>query len=595
MKDQRNIQGKGSFTKALASMAALVLALILTLTSCGGAAGTSDTDSGITAASTETSSNAASKAEMFTDRDLSADYDESSAVTIELSGTSAQASSTNGVSVSGSTVTITKEGTYIVSGSLTDGQIIVEADDTAKVQIVLNGAEITSKTSAAIYVKSADKVFVTTAKGTDNTLANGGSFTPDGDTNIDGAVFAKDDITFNGSGTITVNSPAGHGIVGKDDVKLAGGIITVNAANHGVQANDSVRVAQGTFTINADAKDGVHVSDNADAEEGTTSDSFFYMADGSLIISAGDDGIHADAAATVEGGSIDVSKSYEGLEALAIKISGGDIKVAATDDGFNAAGGNNASSTNSQTFGADDWGGGKGGFSDGGTDGLIEISGGIIYITAGGDGVDSNGSVTISGGYTVVCGPTQGDTSVLDYNVEGTITGGTFIGTGGAGMASNFNSVENQGLIAVSVGNQSAGTAVTLTDESGKTIAEVTPELDYAVVYVSTPDMAQGSTYTLTAGSYSESIELTESAYSTLGGGMGGRGNMQGGMNGGNMTPPDGSQQGGPSANGEMPHGGPRGGGKGMRGPGENNGQMNNIDSQSADAVSGASEMSGQA
>ena len=195
----------------------------------------------------------------------------------------------------------------------------------------------------------------------------------------------------------------------------------------------------------------------------------------------------------------------------------------------------------------------------------------------------------------MVCGPTQGDTSVLDYNVEGTITGGTFIGTGGAGMASNFNSVENQGLIAVSVGNQSAGTAVTLTDESGKTIAEVTPELDYAVVYVSTPDMAQGSTYTLTAGSYSESIELTESAYSTLGGGMGGRGNMGGGMNGGNMTPPDGSQQGGPSANGEMPQGGPRGGGKGMHGPGENNGQMNNIDSQSADAVSGASEMSGQA
>lgn len=567
MKDQRNIQGKGAFTKALASMTALVLALILTLTSCGSSASTGDTGTDVTTTSTETTYDAASKSEMFTDRDLSADYDESSAVTIELSGTSAKASSTNGVSVSGSTVTITKEGTYIVSGSLTDGQIIVEADDTAKVQIVLNGAEITSKTSAAIYVKSADKVFVTTAKGTDNTLANGGSFTADGDTNIDGAVFAKDDITFNGSGTLTVNSPAGHGIVGKDDVKLAGGTITVNAANHGVQANDSVRVAQGTFTINADAKDGIHVSDNADAEEGTTSDSFFYMADGSLIISAGDDGIHADAAATVEGGSIDVSKSYEGLEALAIKISGGDIKVAATDDGFNAAGGNNASSTDSQTFGADDWGGGKGGFSDGGTDGSIEISGGNIYITAGGDGVDSNGSVMISGGYTVVCGPTQGDTSVLDYNVEGTITGGTFIGTGGAGMASNFNSVENQGLIAVSVGNQSAGTAVTLTDESGKTIAEVTPELDYAVVYVSTPDMAQGSTYTLTAGSYSESIELTESAYSTLGGGMGGRGNMGGGMNGGNMTPPDGSQQGGPSANGEMPQGGPQGGGKGMRGP----------------------------
>lgn len=551
MKDLRNIKGKGSFTKALASIAALVLALMLTLTSCGSAAGTGDAENGIAAASTETSANTASKAEMFTDRDLSDDYDESSAVTIELSGTSAKASSTNGVSVDGSIITITKEGTYIVSGSLTDGQIIVEADDTAKVQIVLDGAEITSKTSAAIYVKSADKVFVTTAKGTDNILANGGRFTADGDTNIDGAVFAKDDITFNGSGTLTVNSPAGHGIVGKDDVKLAGGTINVNAANHGVQANDSVRVAEGTFTINADEKDGVHVSDNADAEEGTTSDSFFYMADGSLTINAGDDGIHADAAATVEGGTIDVSKSYEGIEALAIKVSGGDIKVAATDDGFNAAGGNNAPDTNSQTFGPDDWAGGKGGMNDGGTDGSIEISGGNIYITAGGDGVDSNGSVTISGGYTVVCGPSRGDTSVLDYNGTGTITGGTFIGTGGAGMAENFSSVENQGLIAVNVGNQSAGSSVTLTDESGKTIAETTPDLDYAVVYVSTPDMTQGSTYKLSAGSYSENIELTEGSYSTLGGGMAGRGNMSLAGPPQNGKP---SQNGAPSQNAGPPH-----------------------------------------
>lgn len=528
-KAKKEMQSRGR--GAPAKLAAMAMSLMLVLASCsfaGSNTGASGAEDSVSATKTSSST------EMFTERDLSGDYDEGTAVKIELNGSSAKASSEKGVSIDGSTITISQEGTYVVSGTLTDGQIIVEADDTAKVQIVLSGADITSKTSAAIYVKSADKVFVTTAKGTENTLANGGSFTADGDTNIDGAVFAKDDICFNGSGALTVNSPAGHGIVGKDDVKLAGGTITVNAANHGVQANDSVRVAQGTFTINADAKDGVHVSDNADAEEGTTSDSFFYMADGSLIISAGDDGIHADAAATVEGGSIDVSKSYEGLEALTIKISGGDIKLAATDDGINAAGGNNASSTDSQTFGSDDWGGGKGGFSDGGTDGSIEISGGKIYITAGGDGVDSNGSVTISGGYTVVCGPSQGDTSVLDYNSTATISGGTFIGTGGAGMATNFSSVENQGLIAVSVGNQSAGTSVTLTDSSGNKIAEVTPELDYEVVYISTEEMAKGETYELTAGSYSETIELTDTVYSTLGGGRAGGpgGGMKGNMNG---------------------------------------------------------------
>ena len=518
----------GFVTRSLISIIALMLALVLTLSSCGSAGGTGD--SGLTQTSAAKDYNAASKAEMFTDRDLSSDYDESGAVKVTLSGTSAKASSSNGISVSGSTVTITSEGTYIFSGELTDGQIIVEADDAAKVQIVLDGASITSKTSAAIYVKSADKVFVTTAKGTENSLANGGSFTADGDTNIDGAVFAKDDITFNGSGSLTVTSPAGHGIVGKDDVKLAGGTITIDATEHGVQANDSVRVAEASITINADNKDGVHVSDDADAEEGTVSDSFFYMADGSLTINAGDDGIHADAAANIEGGAIDVSKSYEGIEALTINVSDGDIKVAASDDGFNAAGGSTQSSS---TFGSDDWGGGKGGMmgGDGGSDGQINISGGNIYIQASGDGVDSNGSVTVSGGYTVVCGPSQGDTSVLDYNGTASITGGTFIGTGGAGMAANFSTAE-QGLIAVTVGSQTAGSTVTLEDADGKTIAEVTPELDYAVVYVSTDSMTQGGTYTLTAGNYSEEITLSDNIYSNISGGMQGGGMMKGGKGG---------------------------------------------------------------
>jgi hypothetical protein len=414
--------------------------------------------------------------------------------------------------------------------------IIVEADDAAKVQIVLDGASVTSKTSAALYVKSADKVFVTTAESTENTLANGGTFTAIDDNNIDGAVFAKDDITFNGSGSLTVTSPAGHGIVGKDDVKIAGGTLGITAAKHGVQANDSARFAEAEVNITA-GTDGVHVSDSADAEEGTASDSYFYIADATVKIDAGDDGIHADAQALIEGGSITVSESYEGIEALEIEISGGDIDVTASDDGLNAAGGKGGFP-------------GGGGFSDGGTDGKIEISGGNTHITAGGDGVDANGSVTINGGTTIVEGPTSGDTSVIDFNGTGTITGGTFIGTGGAGMAQSFSSAENQGLIAVSVGSQSAGQKVTLTDADGNVIAEQTPELDYAVVYISTADLQQGGTYTLTAGSYSETIELTDSIYSTISGGMGGgmmggRGGMQNGSQDGTQN---GGMQGGPGA-----------------------------------------------
>lgn len=505
----------GTAVKALVSILSLILALLLTLSSCGSTAGSADTGA-LTTTSAQTEYTAENIGEMFSDRDLSGEYDESKSETITLNGTTAETSAASGVSTDGSVITITAEGTYIVSGTLSDGQIIVDADDTAKVQLVLKNADITSSTSAAIYVKSADKVFVTTAEGTENTLANGGSFTADGDTNVDGAVFAKDDITFNGSGSLTVDSPAGHGIVGKDDVKIAGGTITVNAAEHGVQAHDSVRITEASIIINAETKDGIHVSDNADEEDGTASDSFFYIAGGTVTISAGDDGIHADAEALFEGGSIDITQSYEGIEALAINIKGGDIKVSATDDGLNAAGGNDASTS---AFGEDDWGGPGGGFDDGGTDGSIEISGGNIYIQAGGDGVDSNGSVLISGGYTVVNGPVQGDTSVLDFNSTGEITGGTFIGTGGAGMAENFTSAE-QGLIAVSVGEQSADSTVTLKDSNGNTVAEATPELGYAVVYISTSDMKAGETYELTAGSCSESITLSENIYSTLTGGM---------------------------------------------------------------------------
>ena len=556
---------KSFTTKALISVLALLLAFALTLSSCGSAA-----DNGSSAVTTTAASldNAVSKSEMFTERDLSDDYDESEAETITLSGNSAKTSAASGVSIDGSTITISAEGVYVVSGSLSDGQIIVDADDAAKVQIVLKDASVTSSDSAALYVKSADKVFVTTAAGTENTLANGGSFTADGDTNVDGAVYAKDDITFNGSGSLTISSPAGHGVVGNDDVKFGGGTYVITASGHGVKANDSARFAESDVTITAGSdKDGVHVADS-DAEDAAQSESFFYMADGSLTINAQDDGIHADAKVIIEGGSIIINESYEGIEGLSIQISGGSTTLTATDDGLNAAGGNSTSGNGA--FGGDDWNGG-GMMNDGGTDGSIVISGGNVSITAGGDGVDSNGSVEITGGYTVVQGPSSGDTSVLDYNGTATISGGTFIGTGGAGMAENFSSA-SQGLIAVSTGNQSAGSSVTLKDAAGNVIAEATPALDYAVVYISTESMAQGETYTLTAGTYSENITLSDIMYSTLSGGMGGSfggGGPRGGMNEGGMH--DGGKDG---MNGDMFQGGPG------QGPG-------------TDGVTGATQLTG--
>jgi len=554
--------------------------------------------------------------DMFTERDNKTDYDDIKAVTIQLNGTTATASS-DSVKISGSTVQITEEATYVISGELTDGMLIVNAPDTAKLQIVLNGVNITSKTSAALYILEADKVFVTLAEGTSNALTNGGSFTAIDDNNIDGALFSKQDLTLNGTGSLTITSPAGHGIVCKDDLIVTGGTYTIHSASHAIDANDSVRISETSFMMDA-GKDAIHCENTEDAEKGfiyissgtiqaeaegdgiaassylqieggafdlligggsengakassgnyggfmggghggmrpggnqnttTTEDSVsmkglkaansvlisggtfkidsaddsihsnvsVIINGGTFTLASGDDAIHAEDTLTITSGKIDVSESYEGLEALHIKINGGDIKLVASDDGLNAAGGTDQSGTEGGRdgmFGGSHgggrpggMGGGPGGMSSG--NGSIVISGGKLYVKASGDGIDANGTLEITGGYTVVCGPTQGDTATLDYDRSATITGGTFIGTGASGMAQTF-SASGQGVVAVSVGNQAAGTKIVLKDKSGNVIIEHSPELNFAVVILSSPDIKGGETYTITVGSQSGDFEAS--------------------------------------------------------------------------------------
>ena len=221
---------------------------------------------------------------MFTDRDYTTSYGDSAA--IKLQGTKV-AGSAKGVSVSGSVVTITEEGSYTFSGTLEDGMIVVNAAKNDKVHIVLDGVSITSKTAAALYLLQADKVFVTLAKGSKNTLANGGTFVAVDESNLDAAVFAKTDVTFNGEGSLTVTSPAGHGVVCKDDLVFTGGTYTVNAASHGLEANDSVRISGAALTVDA-GKDGIHAEDTDDATTG-----FVYVSDGRLKLEAEGDGISA--------------------------------------------------------------------------------------------------------------------------------------------------------------------------------------------------------------------------------------------------------------------------------------------------------------
>ncbi len=540
----------------------------------------------------------ATDTDMFTDRDYRTEYDSTPAVDITLGGTSITANSAN-VSVEGAVATIKDDGTYVLRGTLTNGMIIVDAGESAKPQLVLDGASITGSTGAPIYIKSANKVFITLAEGSNNTLSNGGSFTQTDDNNVDGVIYSKTDLTINGQGALTLSSPAGHGVVCKDDLAITGGTYNITTASHGIDANDSVRICGGVFEAYC-GKDGIHVENSEDATEGyvyisggdfkieaqgdgisgavyvqikdgtfdinagggsgnasaggyggymgsyggnTDSDSTstkgikvtgamlisggsfkinsaddalhangnLTVENGEFEISTGDDGAHADETLIVSGGKISVTKSYEGLEALHVQVSGGEISLIASDDGINAAGGVDNSGTGG-AFGNDYFGGGRpggrpggggkpgdGGMSSG--NGSIVISGGSLYVQASGDGIDANGTLEIKGGYTVVCGPTRGDTATLDYDRSATISGGTFIGTGASGgMAQSF-SASPQGVISVSLGNQSAGTKLSVSDPSGKELINHCPELDYALLIFSSPEVVSGTSYTINVGS----------------------------------------------------------------------------------------------
>lgn len=322
--------------KAAKAATAVLLAgmLMVAATGCGSTTASSDTETDVTSTEyNEQLMGGYQVSDLFTDRDLEGSYDESEAVNVALSDSGSSASG-SGVEIDGSTVTITAAGTYVLSGSLSDGQVVVKAGDSDKVQIVLDGVSLGNSSACAIYAQSADKVFVTAADGTANTLkTTGEAATSDTDKNLDGVIFAECDMTINGTGTITVESAKASGLVGKDDLKLAGVTLNVTAAENGLEANDSVRVASGTYTITA-TEDGVH-SDNDDEPQ----NGYFYMFDGTVTISAGDDAVHASSYLTVNGGTLTVNESGEGLEGSVVTINDGTVDVISKDDGINASSG----------------------------------------------------------------------------------------------------------------------------------------------------------------------------------------------------------------------------------------------------------------
>ena len=358
------------------------------LISKSSAASTSTTTSSTTS---KTSSSKASTASTsyFTDRDQDASYDESSATKVSLSGSTAKVSG-DGAKVSGSTVTITAAGTYVLSGSSENVQIVVKAGDQDKVQIVLNGVTMKG-TDAAIVVESADKTFITLAEGSKNSIADSANHT---NTDYDAAIYSKDDLTFNGSGSLTIEGNYGNAVESNDDLRITGGTYTVKGYKNALSANDALNIKDATLNLTA-TEDALH----ADNDEDTTLGNL-YIQSGTITINAGDDGMHASNAAVIDGGTITVSKSVEALEGTNVTINGGKLDLYATDDGINAS---------SKVTGANIF---------------IKITGGDIKVEVGQDdtdALDSNGDIIMSGGNLNI----TSTVSAFDFDGKATYTGGT--------------------------------------------------------------------------------------------------------------------------------------------------------------------------
>lgn len=528
--------------------------------------------------------------DMFTKRDLSGTYEEGEAVKITLSGKTATCDSSN-VQIEDGVVTIKAAGVYVLSGTLTDETIVVDAGDDDKVQLVLDGVSITATDYAAIYAKNANKVFVTLAEGTENSLTVSGDYVQTDDNNVDAVIFAKCDLTLNGNGSLTVKDTTGHGIVSKDDLVVTGGTYMIDSQDHCLNGKDSVRIADGTFTLTCD-EDGIHAG-NDDQQDG-----YIYIEGGDIDISVGDDAMHAEGLLIITGGDIDISKSYEGIEGYKILVTGGDIDVAASDDGFNAAGSSSGNSGDNKGGSFDGTGDNKGGFGGGpggdmngntpparpdsnrqssGTDSdstdtntplaipddngqnsgtpggpgmggigmdadydaYILITGGIININADGDGIDSNGYLGITGGNVYVLGPSNNGNGALDYGIYAAITGGEMVAVGGSGMAQRFGGESTQCSALVNFDEWiDAGETITITDSSGNKLLAYKADKKFNSVLISTSDMEQGETYTLAAGDQTSTFAMEDVTYSEGSGSMQGPG---GGSDNGGMRRPDGN------------------------------------------------------
>ena len=549
----------------LKTVTSVTLIAALGLTGCSTASGTTLTSgtstvhsavSGATAG-TSTSNTAAEQTldaqTHYTNEDLT--WDSSDEKTIDLASPTA----TDGVSVENGTITITSGGTYRLTGEYS-GQAKIEAAKTDTVRLVLDNAKITNSTGAAINVVSTAEAIIYTAAGTTNTVADEANYTATGDNDPDAAIYSTANLTLAGEGSLSVKGSYEEGIHTTGGLVIASGTLEVNAANTGIKGKDYVDIIGGIVNVTA-AQDGIKSTNTDDESMG-----FTRLSAGSVTVSAGDDGLKAPRTLEISGGTLNIEKSNEGIEAQYINILDGDVTVNSTDDGINASLKDSSSDTSSDTTSgtattgqqtqqnqngqvqqAPAGGGAAPGGSQGSTgqnqnmpqpptdgampgggggtfevvDAAINISGGTVTVNAEGDGIDSNGTATFSGGTVTVNGPAAGGNNALDSNGDLLLNGGTVTAGSTADMFEAPSSASTSGYLKITDSSAlTQGSTVQVTDSSGTVVAnyKITTS-GVQLVLVSNKNIVKGQSYTVsvTSGSVDAASTTAASGASELG------------------------------------------------------------------------------
>ena len=551
----------------------------------------------------------------------SAAPDLTGAAEITFSGEKATVSG-SGAEFQDGTLEITKAGTYLLSGTLTEGRILVNAKG-QDVTLVLNGVSVTCSYSSALYCYKASSVRLYSMENTENSLTDGDTYvfsdeySSEEEEEPNACLYSKADLVIDGEGSLTVTANYKNGITGKDTLTITSSAVSVEAKNHGINGKDSLTVTDAAITV-VSGGDAIRSTNDSDSTLG-----WILLTNSTLDLTSGEDGVQAETTLTVSGGtcrivsgggsgaSLSDDASAKGLKAGTdltvtsgtftldcaddtihsngnVTISGGDFTLSSGDDGIHADGTTAVSDGTIEILtcyeGVEgavvDISGGKISLTatddglnaadgtetsfdpmgGGNSNCRIQISGGEVTIDAAGDGIDSNGDFILSGGTVYVSGPTSDGDGALDYDGAATVTGGVLIAAGSSGMAQNFGeSGSTQGSILLTYSTGISGT-VRVLDADGTVLAEYTPTKEYRSVVVTAPGMTTGGTYTVEAGSDSQEVTLTGLIYGTSG--MGGPNGNGGPQNGG--TPPDGAgNMGTPPSGGAgptPPDGAPQGG-----------------------------------